>query len=225
MLQTSSLQSYICDMDNLYRMRKEYAAGSLKKEELDPDPLKLFNRWLEEAIQAGLREPNAMTLATADADAKPSARMMLLKEVNNMGFVFFTNYLSRKGKELSENRFASLLFDWHIIERQVRIEGVVEKISEAESDQYFDSRPRATKIGAWSSPQSSPVSNRDLLERLEKEMLARFNNIPVHRPPHWGGYIVHPTMIEFWQGRLNRMHDRIAYHKQPDGWSMERLAP
>lgn len=212
-------------MSNLYQMRQEYAAGSLNEKEMAVDPIQEFEEWMDAAIKAGLSEPNAMTVATATADGKPSARVVLLKEFNNDGFIFFTNYNSRKGKELKANPFAAVLFDWHDIERQVRIEGMVEKLSEEESDEYFNSRPESAKIGAWASPQSRIIKNRYELEKLQEEIEEQFDEMPVHRPGHWGGFLIRPAAIEFWQGRANRMHDRIVYYKTEEGWTMHRLAP
>lgn len=206
-------------------MRKEYAAGNLNEDEMSVDPIQEFELWMDAAIKAGLSEPNAMTLATATADGKPSVRVVLLKEFNNDGFIFFTNYNSRKGKELRVNPFAAVLFDWHDIERQVRIEGMAEKLPEEESDEYFNSRPESAKIGAWASPQSRIIKNRDELEKLQEEIEDQFDEMQVHRPGHWGGFLIRPVVIEFWQGRANRMHDRIVYYKTEEGWSMHRLAP
>lgn len=212
-------------MDNLHKMRQEYEAGSLNEEQMSVDPIQEFRIWMEEAIFANLTEPNAMIVASATADGKPSARVVLLKEVNDEGFVFFTNYMSRKGRELINNPFAALVFDWHDIERQVRVEGRVEKLTDEDSDEYFNLRPESAKIGAWSSPQSKIVKDRDELEKLQEEIEIQFEDIPVHRPKHWGGFLVKPFTIEFWQGRPNRMHDRIVYYKTEEGWTMHRLAP
>ncbi len=212
-------------MSNLYQMRQEYAAGSLHEEDMALNPVQEFEEWMDAAITAGLPEPNAMTVATATPGGKPSARVVLLKEVNEEGFVFFTNYKSRKGRDIEKNPFVAILFDWHVLERQVRIEGSIEKLSEEESDDYFDSRPESAKIGAWASPQSHIIKDREELERLQEEIEDQFDELPVHRPGHWGGYLVRPTAVEFWQGRPNRMHDRIVYYKTEEGWSMHRLAP
>jgi len=212
-------------MDKLYDMRREYEAGELNEQDLTAEPLVMFSRWLQEAVNTGVTEPNAMTLATATTEGRPSARVVLLKEVNSEGFVFFTNYLSRKGRELLENPHAALVFDWHEMERQVRIEGRVEKLTAKESDDYFISRPENAKIGAWTSPQSKIVKDRSELDKLRKETEQRFAHKEIHRPDHWGGFLIRPTVIEFWQGRPDRMHDRIAYYKTEEGWSMHRLAP
>lgn len=212
-------------MDNLYQMRQEYAAGSLNEAEMPQSPMEVFKEWLKYAIDSGLSEPNAMTVATATTDGKPSARVVLLKEVNDNGFVFFTNYLSRKGRELIVNPETAIVFDWHDIERQVRVEGRAEKLSAEESEAYFNERPEDAKIGAWASPQSKIVKDREELEKLQEEIEEQFDNIPIHRPSHWGGYLIRPSVIEFWQGRPSRMHDRIVYYKTEDGWTKHRLAP
>lgn len=200
-------------------------SGNLNEELMPQDPMQMFKMWFSEAIETGLTEPNAMTVATASLDGKPSARVVLLKEVNNMGFVFFTNYLSRKGREITVNPEVALVFDWHDMERQVRVEGRAEKLPVEDSDAYFNSRPEDAKIGAWASPQSKIVKNRDELEKLEDEIMEQFEDMEVHRPSHWGGYLIRPSVIEFWQGRPNRMHDRIVYYNTEEGWSMHRLAP
>ena len=206
-------------------MRQEYEAGSLDETRMASDPLVVFNEWMDQAIAAGLLEPNAMTVATATADGKPSARVLLLKEVNGEGFVFFTNYQSRKGEELMANPYAALVFDWHTLQRQVRVEGEVEKLSPEASDDYFNSRPEGARVGAWVSPQSKVVQGREELNRLQEEQEKRFREEPVYRPPHWGGFLVRPTAVEFWQGRPSRLHDRVVYHKTEGGWTKQRLAP
>ena len=212
-------------MDHLHNMRREYEAGELTEREMASDPLEMFGRWLQEAVDAGVTEPNAMTLATATAEGRPSARVVLLKEVNSEGFVFFTNYLSRKGRELLVNPHAALVFDWHEMERQVRIEGSVERLPAVASDAYFDARPENAKIGAWTSPQSKIVKDRSELDALLQATEQRFAHKEIHRPDHWGGFLIRPTVVEFWQGRPNRLHDRIACYKTEEGWSMHRLAP
>ena len=206
-------------------MRQEYEAGSLDETRMASDPLVVFNEWMEQAIAAGLLEPNAMTVATATADGKPSARVLLLKEVNEEGFVFFTNYQSRKGEELMANPYAALVFDWHTLQRQVRVEGEVEKLSPEASDDYFNSRPEGARVGAWVSPQSKVVQGREELNRLQEEQEKRFREEPVYRPPHWGGFLVRPTAVEFWQGRPSRLHDRVVYRKPEGGWTTQHHSP
>jgi pyridoxamine 5'-phosphate oxidase len=199
----------------------------LTKSTIDPNPIRQFELWFKEASESGMSEQDAtsMTLATADKDGQPCARIVLLKSFDKSGFVFFTNYNSRKGSDLTDNARACLLFYWAPLWRQVRIEGAVEKVSEAESDEYFHSRPLGSKIGAWASNQSEPVASRNELdERFEEFSLKFADDVP--RPPHWGGYRVKPDVIEFWQGRENRLHDRLVYKRQSDGsWRIERLAP
>ncbi|MHB1422225.1 MAG: pyridoxamine 5'-phosphate oxidase [Gemmataceae bacterium] len=207
-------------------MRKEYLWSGLSEADVDADPIRQFEKWFEQARAANLTEPNAMTLATAAADGQPSARVVLLKAFDASGFAFFTNYDSRKGRELAANPRAALLFFWAELQRQVRIEGTVERVSEAESDAYFRSRPLGSRLGAWASPQSEVIPSRDVLEERVREQMRRFPDGEVPRPPHWGGYCVRPLTIEFWQGRPDRLHDRLRYQRvQPDGWRLERLSP
>ncbi|MCW1734360.1 pyridoxamine 5'-phosphate oxidase [Anaerorudis cellulosivorans] len=205
--------------------RKEYKADPLREEEMMQDPILQFNRWMTDAVESGIPEPNAMVLATATPEGKPSARTVLLKEVNEDGFVFFTNYESRKGRELTANPFAAVVFDWHEIERQIRIEGQVEKISPEESDAYFDSRPRASKLGTWASAQSNLLNDRNELDERFLQFAKKFQGKPIPRPQNWGGFLIRPILVEFWQGRPNRLHDRIAYFKADREWIMRRLAP
>jgi len=206
-------------------IRKDYSLLTLNEAEAAADAIEQFSRWWNDALRAEISEVNAMTLATATSDGKPSARIVLLKSFDKNGFVFFTNYESHKGRELEENANAALVFFWKEIERQVRIEGAVEKTTAAESDAYFFSRPEGSRIGAWSSPQSKVIADRQTLETNELLYKEKFiNSIP--RPPHWGGYRVMPLRIEFWQGRSNRLHDRILYTKTNEGsWKVDRLAP
>lgn len=207
-------------------LRRNYSRAGLNENETDPNPLIQFQTWFDQALNAELPEPNAMTLATADSEGKPSARIVLLKGVDETGFVFYTNYKSRKGHQLAENPVAALVFWWVELERQVRIEGSVEKVSEAESEEYFASRPFGSQLGAWASPQSRVIESRRVLEEKSWELEQKYYNKTIPKPPHWGGYRLIPTEIEFWQGRPNRLHDRLCYTQQPDGsWLRERLAP
>lgn len=190
------------------------------------DPFHQFSRWWKEALESSIVEVNAMTLATANEKGIPSARIVLLKNYDERGFVFYTNYLSRKGVEISENPTAALLFFWKELERQVRIEGSIIKVDENESDEYFHSRPPGSKIGAWSSPQSRVISDRSVIENNVQQYEQQFaGNAIIPRPPHWGGYRVVPSYIEFWQGRESRLHDRISYQQEGKNWSITRLAP
>lgn len=207
-------------------LRRSYERGALAETDLDADPFRQFDAWFDEAVEDRLYEPNAMALATVDRDGRPSSRVVLLKGRDPRGFVFFTNYDSRKAGELAGNPHASLLFYWDKLHRQVRIEGEIASVSAEESDAYFDSRPYGSRIGAWASPQSRVVAGRAALEGLEAEYRARFPEAgPVPRPPHWGGLRVVPATIEFWQGRRDRLHDRLRYTRDGSGWRIERLAP
>ena len=211
-------------MNSIAQLRKNYTLGQLSETEVPHQPLPLFQLWFDQAIKAECPEPNSMTLATADQAGNPSARIVLLKGADENGFTFFTNYGSQKGNELAIRPQAALLFHWHELERQVRIKGVVEKVDAAESDQYFHSRPPASRIGAWASPQSAAIPNREFLEAAEQKFKAEFGESPP-RPEHWGGYRLRPTEIEFWQGRPSRLHDRIYYQLKGDRWEISRLAP
>ncbi len=210
---------------NIADIRKEYKLQSLLEKDVDADPVRQFQKWWNEAMMSDIEEPNAMTISTSNKNGKPSARIVLLKGLSNDGFVFFTNYESRKGKELKENPYASLLFFWKELERQVRIEGTVTKTDEEKSTEYFLTRPDASKIGAWSSPQSNVIKSREVLEKNVIKYQQQFNAGNIPRPAHWGGYIVKPTLIEFWQGRPSRLHDRIQYRLANNKWIIERLAP
>lgn len=212
-------------MTTLADLRKDYARGSLDETSVDADPIRQFETWFKQALDARLPEPNTMTLATVDARGYPSARIVLIKGVDERGFVFFTNYESRKGLDLAANPHASLLFYWIELERQVRVEGTVVKTGADESDAYFNSRPLGSRIGAWASDQSRPIESRALLEAREKSFSERFGEQPP-RPPHWGGYRLVPDTIEFWQGRPSRLHDRILYTRLSGGeWRISRLSP
>lgn len=208
----------------LHDSRIDYGRHGLSEAEAGDDPLTLFHRWFAEATAAGQHEPNAMTLATATLDGRPSARIVLLKGADGRGLAFFTNYNSRKGAELANNPRAALVFFWPACERQVRVEGTVAVVSEAESDEYFATRPVASRLGAWASEQSGVIPSREELERRHQELLEKYGD-QVPRPPHWGGYRVVPTAWEFWQGRPSRLHDRIRFRKNVGAWARERLAP
>jgi pyridoxamine 5'-phosphate oxidase len=207
-------------------IRKDYRLRSLSEDDADANPFRQFDTWWQEAVNSEIDEVNAMTLATASADGIPSARIVLLKSYDERGFVFFTNYNSYKGKHMDENPRACLVFFWKELERQVRITGLVEKVNEAESDEYFNSRPEGSRIGAWASPQSAVITDRQWLEQQQHQYAKEFLSKPMVRPTHWGGYRVKPITIEFWQGRPSRLHDRLQYTMQENGnWLIERLAP
>ena len=206
-------------------LRENYTKGSLDVADVSQSPIDQFQQWFDEAIASQLLEPNALLLSTVSSDGKPSARIVLLKGLDN-GFKFYTNYLSRKGTELIENPNACITFFWAELERQVRIEGIIEKVSAEESDEYFESRPKGSQIGAWVSNQSLVISNREILEEREKHLIEKFGDKSIPRPPHWGGYRLVPTYIEFWQGRPSRLHDRVSYTQvQNRTWKIERLSP
>ncbi len=213
-------------MKNISELRKEYARATLNISEMLADPIKQFEKWFNEALQAGVSEPNAMHLSTVNTEGKPSSRIVLLKGIENNKLIFYTNYQSRKGKEIDANPACALTFFWPDIERQVRVEGVAERVEQKMSDEYFQSRPRGSQVGAWASPQSAVINDRAILEERVKQMEKKFELLKVlPRPQQWGGYAIDPLLIEFWQGRANRLHDRIEYVKTDGVWRMLRLAP
>jgi pyridoxamine 5'-phosphate oxidase len=209
---------------NIAELRQEYMRAGLAEAQADPDPLRQFERWFEDAVRAKLPLPNAMTLATASAGGAPTARIVLLKGTDGGGFVFYTNYRSRKGREIEAKSVACLLFLWSDLERQVRIEGEVEKVSARDSDEYFVTRPLGARLSAWASNQSEGVASRQVLEKAMEAARRRHGDNPP-RPPHWGGYRLLPSAIEFWQGRADRLHDRLLYERARAGWKIKRLAP
>lgn len=214
------------DNQSIASIRKVYQLQSLLEEEVDSNPVSQFEKWWQQAIESSIDEVNALTLSTCSPSGSPSSRIVLLKGIHEDGFVFFTNYDSRKGKEIEQNPNVSLLFFWKEMERQVRIEGVATKINQKESDEYFNSRPRESRIGAWSSPQSTIIQNREVLQENVLKYEKEFENIDVPRPVNWGGYRVQPRLMEFWQGRPGRLHDRLRYfHDHQNNWQIERLAP
>jgi len=217
-MNTPTLSQSIADL------HQSYERSELSEDACDPDPLRQFERWLTEALNAGVPDANAMTLATVGSDLRPSTRIVLIKGYDAQGIVFFANYGSRKGQELAGNPYAALQFHWTPLERVVRIEGLVQKVSAEESDAYYDSRPLDSRIGAWASPQSQPIASRDVLAQNVAHYSAQFPSAPP-RPPHWGGYRLVPDRWEFWQGRKNRLHDRLRYLPQGGRWLMQRLAP
>jgi pyridoxamine 5'-phosphate oxidase len=211
---------------SLADLRAEYTQAGLSGADLDRDPLRQFQKWFEQTLKAGLREPNAMSLATVNAQGQPSIRIVLLKGVDERGFTFFTNYESRKAIELEANPRAALNFPWIDLERQVNVIGTVAKISAAESEAYFKARPRGNRLGAWASRQSEVITDRSVLEKRMAELEAKYRDDNIPMPPNWGGYRLNPSEIEFWQGRPNRLHDRFRYVRQRNGvWKLDRLSP
>lgn len=211
--------------ENIQNLRQDYSAAELAEADVDKNPVVQFGKWFKDALDAQLHEPNVMTLATADLTGKPTARILLLKGFDEDGFVFFTNYASKKGEQLAENPQASMVFFWPELQRQVRIDGVVSKVSAEESTAYFHSRPAGSQIGAMASPQSTVIPNREVLEERVEELKAAYAEKEIPRPEHWGGYLLKPDHIEFWQGRPSRLHDRITYTSVNGVWTINRLAP
>ena len=209
----------------LAELRRDYALSGLLEKDLARDPFRQFEKWFQEAEAAKLTEPNAMVVATAGREGRPSARTMLLKGLDGRGFVFYSNYESRKGRELDANPHTTLVFPWLAIERQVIVEGAVTKVAREESEAYFHSRPRGSQLGAWVSQQSSIIAGRSVLEESLKALEKKYAGQEVPLPPHWGGWRLTPETVEFWQGRRNRLHDRLRYRREKDGWMIERLAP
>ena len=214
------------NQEELQNLRQDYSAASLSETTININPIKQFDTWFNEALEAKIHEPNAMTLATATNDGRPSARIVLLKGFDNNGFVFYTNYLSRKGKEITKNPLGAITFFWGELERQVRIEGTIEKLSKEQSEQYFHSRPKLSQIGALASPQSQEIPGRDQLETKMSQLETEYEGKEIPKPSYWGGYILKPRLIEFWQGRRSRLHDRILFKKIDNkNWKKVRLAP
>jgi pyridoxamine 5'-phosphate oxidase len=209
---------------DIAELRKEYTFAGLRRADLHHDPIHQFRNWFDAALNAGLPEPNAMTLSTVDTEGQPSSRIVLLKDLDHRGFTFFTNYESRKGKELAANPRAALTFFWHGLERQVCVRGLCEKVGREEAETYYKSRPVGSRLGAWVSSQSTPIPDREFLELKLKEVTAKFgDNPPI--PPYWGGYVLRPHAFDFWQGRPSRLHDRFLYTRTREEWKLERLSP
>jgi pyridoxamine 5'-phosphate oxidase len=214
------------DQKDIENLRQDYNAASLNETDVDANPMRQFDKWFNEAINFKVHEPNAMTLATATHDGRPSARIVLLKGFNDDGFKFYTNYLSRKGKEISKNPLGALVFHWGDMERQIRIEGTIDKLDRDYSEKYFHSRPKLSQIGAVASPQSQEITSREELEQRMAQLELEYADSPVPKPSFWGGYVLRPRLIEFWQGRRSRLHDRIVYKKTDNkNWKIVRLAP
>jgi pyridoxamine 5'-phosphate oxidase len=213
-------------MDKKYdKIRNEHRQKPFAKKDVDKDPFKQFSKWMDIAINSGIKEPTAMSLSTVNKNLQPSSRMVLLKEIKNDGFIFYTNYESKKGHEISKNHYGCLLFYWPELEKQIRIEGRIEKTSEEISEEYYLTRSAKRRIGAWASPQSKEIPNRQFLEEKQAEYVKQFEGDSPKRPENWGGYILTPYIIEFWQGRPNRLHDRLEFYLDDNEWKIRRLAP
>lgn len=210
---------------DIFNLRREFTQKELDENEVASDPITQFKQWFNEALESKSLEPNAMVLSTSTPNGKPSSRVVLLKQIKPEGFIFFTNYESCKGTQLKKNPYCSLNFMWHELERQVRIEGIAKEISSEESDSYFEIRPLKSKLGAWTSPQSQVIKNREYLNNIMEDFEKQFSDKKIIRPYNWGGYLIEPTSFEFWQGRENRLHDRIRYRIKDNRWIVERLAP
>mgnify|MGYP001236385472 CR=1 FL=1 len=210
---------------DLYNIRRDFSLKTLDEADAISNPIEMLNLWLDNAIEAKALEPTAMTVSTVSTNGRPSSRVVLLKHLTDEGLEFFTNYDSKKGIEISENGYVAINFIWHELERQVRIDGIAAKLSEEQSVAYFNMRPRSTRIGAWASPQSHVIKNREYLDNQVEKYTKAFDNKEIPKPLHWGGYIIKPELFEFWQGRSNRLHDRLQYTKVNEGWKIERLAP
>lgn len=210
---------------DLFDIRRDFTWKSLDESDVLSDPIEMLQLWIANAIEAESLEPSAMTLSTVSIEGKPSSRVVLLKKLNSEGLVFFTNYSSKKGVQIAANKYVAANFIWHELERQVRVEGVVNRLSEEDSIAYYNMRPKDSKIGAWASPQSQTILNREYLDEQVEKFASIFSKKEISKPPFWGGYIIHPTLFEFWQGRKNRLHDRIQYTKGKEGWIADRLAP
>jgi pyridoxamine 5'-phosphate oxidase len=213
-------------LKQIHHIRKDYSKSTLDTHTVDKDPIAQFEKWFQEALEAGFPEPNALTLSTVSEDGRPSARIVLLKGVEHGKFVFYSNYQSQKGKELEKNPACGLTFFWPELERQVRVDGVATRTDTASSEKYFQSRPRESQVGAWASPQSAIIANREILDERVKKIRKKFDGIKkLPKPNQWGGFAVDPLRIEFWQGRANRLHDRIVFTKVDEAWQIHRLAP
>lgn len=210
---------------DLFNIRRDFTLKALDESDILSDPIEMLKLWINNAIEAEALEPTAMTLSTVSIEGKPSSRVVLLKELNSDGLTFFTNYSSKKGVQIAANKHVAVNFIWHELERQVRVEGIVAKLNEADSNAYYSMRPKDSQIGAWASPQSQIILGREYLDEQVKEFTSLFSRMEISKPPFWGGYIIQPQLFEFWQGRKNRLHDRIQYTKSKNGWTIDRLAP